>query len=106
MISAGFAAKIEVPVYMDREGSVVSVEKGFGRKYTHKLVRPDMCFVFDETGGNTCMKNDGHIAGTRYFHRRGTSAKMWATESDNHFTSLAVSTNGSPLLNWVYSKSS
>jgi len=57
MLLASVAAKIEVPVYMDREGSVVSTEKGFGRKCTHKLVHPDMCFVFDETGGNACMKN-------------------------------------------------
>ena len=91
MLLAGVAAKIEVPVYMDREGNAVSVEKAFGRKCTHKLVRPDMCFVFDETGGNTCMKNDGHVGGRKYIRRPGQSAKLRASESDNHFTSLTVS---------------
>ena len=91
MILAGVAAKIEVPVYMDRKGNAGSADKGFGRKCTHQLVRPDMCFVFDETGGNTCMKNDGQNGGTRYIHRPGSCAKIRASESDNHFTSLTVS---------------
>ena len=91
MLKAGVAEKIEVPVFMDKKGNVVSVENAFGRKCTHKLVRPDMCFVFDETGGNTCMKNDGHAGGKRYLHRPGQSAKLRASECDNHFTSLTVS---------------
>ena len=91
MLLAGVAAKIEVPVYMDREGNPVSVDNAYGRKCTHKLVRPDMCFVFDETGGNTCMKNDGHAGGKKYIRRTGQAAKMRASESDNHFTSLTVS---------------
>jgi len=84
MLLPDVAAKIGVPVYMDRDGSVVSTEKGFGRKCTHKLVHSDI--VFDETGGNTCMKHDGHVAGMRYVHRQGATAKM----SDNYFTLLTV----------------
>ena len=91
MLLAGVAVKIEVPVYMDRAGNAGSVDKRFGRKCTHKLVRPDKCFVFDETGGNTCKKNDGHVSGRKYICQPGQSTKMRASESDNHFTSLTVS---------------
>ena len=76
---------------MHQEGNAGSAEKGFGKKCTHKIVRPDMCFVFDKTGGNTCIKNDGQNGGTRYTHRPGSRAKIRASESDNHFTSLMVS---------------
>ena len=91
MLLAGVASKIEVPVYMDRAGNDVSVDKGFGRKCTHKLGRPDMCFVFNETGGNTCMKHYCHVGGRKYIHWPGRSAEIRASESDNYFTSLTVS---------------
>ena len=90
MVKAGIAEKLDIPVYMDADGNVVDVEKAVGRKCTHKLIHPEMAFVFDETGGNTCMKADGHVGGRRYVTRKGQRAKLQASESDNHFTSLTV----------------
>ena len=49
-----------------------------------------MCFLFDETGGSTCMKGDGHVVGHSYCSRSGTKPKMRASESDTHFTSMTV----------------
>lgn len=99
MVDCGVALKLDIPVYMDVDGYVVDVEDAYGRKCTHKLVRPEMCFVFDETGGNTCMKGDGHVGGRRHLCRRGTTPKIQASESDNHFTTLTVtSLTGEPAL--------
>ena len=90
MVDACVAEELEVPVYMDAYGNVVDVEEAYGRKCTHRLIRPEMCFVFDETGGNTCMKGDGHVGGRKYLGRAGTRPKIRASESDNHFTTLTV----------------
>jgi hypothetical protein len=99
MVGAGIAEKLDVPVFMDSKGNEVDVESAYGRKCTHKLVKPEMGFLFDETGGNTCMKNDGHVGGRKYVSRSGTKPKLRASESDNHFTTLTVtSLTGEPVL--------
>ena len=99
MVDAGVAEELEIPVYMDAEGNSVDVEAAYGRKCTHRLVHPSMCFVFDETGGNTCMVGDGHVGGRRYVTRRGMQPKLRASANDNHFTTLTVTAlTGEPVL--------
>ena len=42
----------------------------------HQLVHPEMCCVFDETGGNTRTKGDGHVGGRKLLGRCGTAVKI------------------------------
>ena len=63
MVEAGIAEKLDVSVFMDDNGNAINVEEAYDRKCTHKLVHPEMVFLFDETVGNTCMKGDGHVGG-------------------------------------------
>ena len=79
MVDAGITEVVDEPVFLDNDGNIVVDEsKAFGRKVTHKVTRPDMFFQFDETGGDTNMKNDGHYGGTKYMGRRGTMSGLHA----------------------------
>lgn len=53
------------PVWLDKKGNEVTKDLAFGRQCTHRLIRPDMCIVADETGGNISQKGDGHIGGRK-----------------------------------------
>ena len=91
MVHAGVAEKREEPVFLDEFGNIVIDEtKAYGRRSTHKVTHPQKLFMFDETGGNTNMKNDGHYGGTKYLSKRGQCVKMMASEVENHFTTLTV----------------
>ena len=46
MVEAGITEKLDVPVFMDANGNAVDVEEASGRKCTHKLVHPEMIFLF------------------------------------------------------------
>jgi hypothetical protein len=70
---------------------VLDETKAFGRKANIQIIKPNNCFQFDETGGNTCMTKDGHYNGTKFLTRRGDSVKILGSECDNHFTTLTVS---------------
>ena len=54
MVGTGVAKKLDVPVFMDADENEVDAEKAYGQTFTHKLVHPELCFLFDETGDNTC----------------------------------------------------
>ena len=47
-------------------GLVMEEKDAFGCQITHKIMRPDMCIVCDEVGGNTFMKGDGHGGGKKF----------------------------------------
>ena len=99
MVGVGVAKRSDVPVFMDADGYEVDVDKAYGQKCTHKLVHTELCFLFDETGGNTCMKGDGHVGGQTYLSRTGSKRKVRASESDNYFTTMTVTLlTGEPVL--------
>mmetsp|Transcript_25328 Transcript_25328/g.29833 ORF Transcript_25328/g.29833 Transcript_25328/m.29833 type:complete len:154 (+) Transcript_25328:717-1178(+) len=55
MVSAKVAVKLPDPVWMDAKGNLVDEGDAYGCKVTHDIVRPEMCVVADEVGGNTCL---------------------------------------------------
>ena len=72
MVGAGVAKKLDVPVFMDADGNEVDAKKAYGQKCTHKLVHPELCFLFDKTGDNTYMKGDGHIGDRPFLSKTGS----------------------------------
>ena len=66
MVDCGVAKKLNVPVWMDRQGNVCKEEGAFGCQVFNKLVRPDMCICGDKGAGNLLMKGDRYIAGKNY----------------------------------------
>ena len=63
MVNACVAKKLDIPIWVDKDGVECTEEKSFGRKVTHKLVHPELCFVGDKVGGNTNMVGNGHKGG-------------------------------------------
>ncbi len=49
-------------------------------KVDTKLTHPEYFLFADETGCNTSMKKDGHIAGTKYIIQQGTQELVVAME--------------------------
>ena len=63
MVIAGVAAKWD-PVWMDKQGNVVTEDKAFGRKCAHDIVHPEMCLV----GGPLAhLQNNSWMQGFRFF---------------------------------------
>ena len=96
----GVAVKLDVPILVDVHGNEVEDEaKAYGRKCTHKILLPENCYVFDETGGNINMKMDGHYGGTTYLTQPGCTPMLRASENESHFSTLTVtSLSGEPAL--------
>ena len=51
--NANLTELLETPKWMDKDGKEVKEGNMFGCKVTHNILRPDMCLVMDEVGGNT-----------------------------------------------------
>ena len=45
-MGAGVAKKLDVPVFMDADANEADTEKAYGQKCTHKIVHPELCFLF------------------------------------------------------------
>jgi len=71
MVDCGVASKLDHPVFMDRNGSIVSKNDAYGIKVTHSIDHPDYYMVVDEVGSNLSQKGDGHIRGHKYICERG-----------------------------------
>ena len=71
MVDTKLAVKLETPVWKDRAGNVCMEKNALGCKITHNILRPDMCLVRDEVGGNISMKGDGHAGGELYLCAKG-----------------------------------
>jgi hypothetical protein len=103
MVDAGVAVELDVPVYMDHVGNLVSgigrKEKIKGMKVKVDLRRPDMCIVLDEVGASLNMTNDGNIGGRRYICAKGDEPKTLSSKKDKHFTCLGLTAlNGLPVM--------
>ena len=62
MIDDGVTVKLPTPVWMDKNGNVVSDgNDAMGYKVKTKLTRPDLCIVVNETGCNLSQKGDGNV---------------------------------------------
>mmetsp|Transcript_11312 Transcript_11312/g.24031 ORF Transcript_11312/g.24031 Transcript_11312/m.24031 type:complete len:208 (+) Transcript_11312:255-878(+) len=98
MIDAKIAEKINKPCFMNEKGKVVEECDRFGKKVDTILTHPEYCLFANETGCNTSMKKDGHVAGTRYITKKGTQAQRMASTSEGRFTVLPfLSANGQPV---------
>ena len=52
---------------MDQDGNIVKENDTFGCKLTDNIFHPDMCIVFDDTGGKKSQKVDRHDGGKYWF---------------------------------------
>ena len=59
LVENKLAVEIEEAVYVDIHGNKCTKKEAFGKKITHQFVHPEMCIVFDETGGDTSQEKDG-----------------------------------------------
>ncbi len=53
-----------------------------------RLTHPEYCLFDDETGCNTLMKKEGHVAETRYITEKGIQVQQMASTSEGQFTVL------------------
>ena len=90
MEEAKVAVKLDEPVWMDESGSIVDEEHATGCKVTHDLVRPEMCIVMDEVGGNTSQKGDGNNGGELKVCATGMVPQQKISTRDKHWTLLGL----------------
>ena len=99
MVEAGIAVKLDVPVWMDRNGNVCSEEDAFGCKIHHKLLRPDMCVCGDEVGNNISMKSDGHAGGELLLTARKSVGQRKCSTRNRKFTLIGLTAfTGEPVM--------
>ena len=94
MVEAGVAVKKDYPEWMDAYGDIVYEDDALGCKVTHDLIRPEMCIVMDEVGGNTSQKGDGNKGGEKFIVPKGMIPQLEANAQDKHFTLLGLTTIG------------
>ncbi len=98
MVGAKVATKLETPMFMNQKGEQVDESQRFGKEVDMQLTYPNYVLFRDETGCNTSMKKDGHIAGTKYITKRGTRAQRMASTSKGCFTVLPIiASSGEPV---------
>jgi len=86
LVKSGNAVKLDNPVHMDQNGKVVPEEDALGWQVTHKIIRPENVFVFDETGGNTNGKSDSRNGGEKVVGPYGEPVADLASTNNCHFT--------------------
>ena len=94
MVEAGVAVKKDYPEWMDAYGDIVYEDDALGCKVTHDLIRPEICIVMDEVGGNTSQKGDGNKGGEQFIVPKGMIPQLKANAQDKHFTLLGLTTLG------------
>jgi hypothetical protein len=100
MNQAGVLEDLEVPVWMNLAGEIVSSEaEAFGERVSQVVKHPDYVMFVDEVGNNTNMKDDGRIGGERLLKGKGQTAEVTAATSDAHFTVLGfTAATGEPVM--------
>ena len=97
---AGVAIRSE-PKWYDANGNECDEENATGCKAVIEITHPEYCIVADETGGNTCQKDDGHVGGEKLICEsgRGSVPKQIINSKTHHFTVMGLTLfNGDPLL--------
>ena len=94
------AEKLEVPVWMDRNGCIVdSEEQAFGCKVDMIFSRPDLAFMMDEVGCNTSQEKDGRNGGEKYVCGVDEQPYVCSSTKSNHFTCLGLTSfDGEPVM--------
>ena len=96
---SGVAKRRDEPVWMDRDGNIVEEVNAHGCKVTHDFIRPDMCLVRDEVGGNINMTGDGHQGGQLLLCPKGTIPQQKISTRDKHFTLMGLTLlSGDPVM--------
>jgi hypothetical protein len=90
LIDSNVATKLDVPVWMDRDGNVTTEDDAFGCKVTIKITRPDMILVGDEVGSNVSMAGDKNAGGTLYLCEKGSVPQKMKTKKDKHITLMGL----------------
>ena len=99
MEDAGVYRKLEESVWMDEDGNVVTENQALGCQVTHEIIRPDMCVVGDEVGGNLSMKGDGRVGGELMLCQKGTTSQYKVSVRDRYFTLMPLTLlTGEPLM--------
>ena len=98
MINAGIARRI-TPTWKDKEGNTCEEKDAYGCMVDVDITDPNMCIVFDEVGGNTSQKGDGHKGEAKYVCEIGSIPQQKMSEKDKKFTVLGLTClDGKPLM--------
>lgn len=100
-VKAGVAHKVIPSVFYTKEGKVVSAHHPdvYGEPSEIHVTNPSFILFGDETGINTCMKEDGNRGGARYVVPRGSTPRLLASTSDHRATVLPITAaSGQPVV--------
>ena len=86
LVECKLAKRLQVPVSKDRDGNVVESDKQFGEKCDIEITHPQWILFGDETGCNTCMRDDGNYSGTKYVVPVGSTPRKKVVCTDHRFT--------------------
>ena len=85
------AERLDEPVWMNKNGEVVSDEKdSVGAKVTARITRPDMCIVLDEVGCNLSQEYDNSKGGQLFVCGVDDEPYNSISTKYNHFTCLGL----------------
>ena len=67
MVMGGITCKLDVPVWLNKEGQIVEYEEeAFGLQTEFMLLHPNKLLFVDEVGSNTSQAKDGNIGGAKF----------------------------------------
>lgn len=90
MIKAGVAARLPKVVWLDAEGNHVEECITAGYKVNIEIIKPEMCIVAAEVGGNTSQKDDGKIGGERWLTEISIIPQRKISTRNKHYTVLGT----------------
>lgn len=90
LVEAGVAIDLKDGVWMHRSGKICSELDAHGCKVFQELIRPDMCIVGYEVGGNLCMKRDGHVGEEKMLTATGKFPQRKALSRYCKFTLVGI----------------
>jgi len=102
-IRVGVAVRLPEPVWMDEEGNHVEKGNADGCKVNINIIKPEMCIVADDVGGNTSQKDDGKIGGEQWLTESDTIPQRKISTKNKHYTVLGITLlNGKTLMYVVF----
>ena len=75
---------------MEADGNHVEEGNATGCKVNIEIVKPEMCIVADEVGGNTLQKDGGKIGGEKWLTETGTIPQRKISTKNKHYTVLGL----------------
>ena len=61
MVVARVTEVMNISIWINRSDYKCEESQPLVCKVTHQIIKPGMCIVEDQVGGNLCMKGNGHI---------------------------------------------